>query len=188
MKLDHILQWKLLSGSHGFPGPAGGTCINEAAIVAAGFPYKAVSTAADCPPCFSPVLSAYLIRLNDGMPDRERQRLLPFVMRLSGSRDTDATEIERARFIAVETVRRMLPAALKAHFPEHATACAAVEVGSTKEHAAYAAYAADAAANAAAYAAAYAAADAAYAANAAANAERKWQGEHLREMLNLYDA
>jgi hypothetical protein len=34
---ETILNWKLLDGSHDFPGPDGGTCINEAAIVAAGF-------------------------------------------------------------------------------------------------------------------------------------------------------
>ena len=48
--------------------------------------------------------------------------------------------------------------------------------------------AAYAAANAAAFAAANAANAAADAAADAANAERKWQVEHLREMLNLYDA
>ena len=36
-EFDHILNWKLLGGSHVFPGTDGGTCINEAAIVAAGF-------------------------------------------------------------------------------------------------------------------------------------------------------
>ena len=35
---DHILNWKLKAGSHPFPGKDGGTCIDEAAIVAAGFP------------------------------------------------------------------------------------------------------------------------------------------------------
>ena len=40
---DHILNWKLLRGSHDFPGKDGGTCINEAAIVAAGFNYQARS-------------------------------------------------------------------------------------------------------------------------------------------------
>ena len=30
---EHILNWKLLRGSHEFPGKDGGTCINEAAIV-----------------------------------------------------------------------------------------------------------------------------------------------------------
>jgi hypothetical protein len=37
---DTILNWKLKRGSHTFPGPDGGTCINEAAVVAAGFPYR----------------------------------------------------------------------------------------------------------------------------------------------------
>jgi hypothetical protein len=36
---DNILNWKLKQGSHTFPGKDGGTCINEAAVVAAGFPY-----------------------------------------------------------------------------------------------------------------------------------------------------
>ncbi|MDF2974386.1 MAG: hypothetical protein K0R61_4836 [Microvirga sp.] len=42
-QFDHILNWKLKEGSHPFPGKDGGTCINEAAIVAAGFPYQRVS-------------------------------------------------------------------------------------------------------------------------------------------------
>ena len=39
---DHILNWKLHYGSHPFPGKDGGACINEAAIVAAGFEYQPV--------------------------------------------------------------------------------------------------------------------------------------------------
>ena len=34
--LHSLLDWKLLRGSHDWPGSDGGTCINEAAIVAAG--------------------------------------------------------------------------------------------------------------------------------------------------------
>jgi hypothetical protein len=34
---SHILNWKLKAGSHPFPGVSGGTCINEAAFVAAGW-------------------------------------------------------------------------------------------------------------------------------------------------------
>ena len=41
---NHILNWKLLRGSHDFPGKDGGTCINEAAIVATGFEYRRVRT------------------------------------------------------------------------------------------------------------------------------------------------
>jgi hypothetical protein len=40
---DHILNWTLKMGSHQFPGPDGGTCINEAALVAMGFEYRPIS-------------------------------------------------------------------------------------------------------------------------------------------------
>ena len=39
---DHILNWKLKAGSHPFPGRDGGTCINEAALIAAGFEYRPI--------------------------------------------------------------------------------------------------------------------------------------------------
>lgn len=44
-----MLDWTLLKGSHDFPGPDGGTCINEAAIIAAGFEYRPVRSWSDCP-------------------------------------------------------------------------------------------------------------------------------------------
>src|SRR4051812_44605006 len=50
---DHILNWTLKVGSHPFPGPDGGTCINEAAIIAAGFPYQPVKSVENMPECFS---------------------------------------------------------------------------------------------------------------------------------------
>src|SRR5215207_91857 len=46
---DHILNWKLKEGSHPFPGKDGGTCINEAALVAAGFEYRPVRSVEDMP-------------------------------------------------------------------------------------------------------------------------------------------
>jgi hypothetical protein len=95
-KLKKLLKWKLLSGSHAFPGPDGGTCINEAAIVVAGFPYKKVGAWTDCPPCFSPVLSGFLIALNDTLYTEPRQELTRYVLRLSGSADKTEIEIERA--------------------------------------------------------------------------------------------
>ncbi len=45
---DHLLNWTLQKGSHQFPGPDGGTCINEAAVVAAGFPYRRVGQWTAC--------------------------------------------------------------------------------------------------------------------------------------------
>jgi hypothetical protein len=120
MDLSQFLQWQLLKGSHEFPGPDGGTCLNEAAVVAAGFKYRAVEKAQDCPLCFSRVIAAYAIRLNDLMPDDLRQDLLmPFVMRLADTADTNAKEFERAQYIVAQIVERILPLALRIAEPGH---------------------------------------------------------------------
>jgi hypothetical protein len=94
----HILNWKLKQGSHVFPGKDGGTCINEAAIVAAGFPYRPVRTVDDMPGCFSRPICRLALHLNDGATDEERQLLLSFVTRLACA-DTPEVEGKRQRFI-----------------------------------------------------------------------------------------
>jgi len=114
-EFSHILNWKLLYGSHDFPGPDGGTCINEAAIVAAGFGYQRVGHARELPSCFCPVIGEFSVWLNDSIIDSElRMRLLlPFVARLAGAKGTardEAARIEalRAHLIAMtpQTQRR----------------------------------------------------------------------------------
>ncbi len=95
----HILDWKLKRGSHAFPGQDGGTCINEAAIVAAGFPYQPVRSVRDMPDCFSRPICALAMQLNDDAGDEERQLLLPFVTRLACA-DTPEVEQEREAYIA----------------------------------------------------------------------------------------
>ena len=95
---DTILNWKLKRGSHPFPGPDGGTCINEAAIVAAGFPYQAVMSVESMPDCFSRPICRLAIRLNDWATDKQRQQLLPFVVRLACA-DTAEVESEREAYI-----------------------------------------------------------------------------------------
>jgi len=122
---ETILNWRLLAGSHPFPGPDGGTCINEAAIVAAGLPYRAIRSSTDCPPCFSRPIAAYALGLNDAMPDAVRTQLLAFVLRLSGSADTPEIEAARTRRLALESVRRILaPLCALAGMAEDAEACA----------------------------------------------------------------
>ncbi|MFD0934470.1 hypothetical protein ACFQ12_04640, partial [Methylobacterium trifolii] len=122
---DHILNWRLLPGSHPFPGPDGGTCIDEAALVAAGLPYRAIRASADCPPCFSRPLSAYALGLNDAMPDAERPRLMAFVLRLSGSADRSGIEAKRTRHLALASIRRILaPLCAAAGLPDLAERCA----------------------------------------------------------------
>ena len=81
-EFNTILNWKLKVGSHRFPGPDGGTCINEAAIVAAGFPYQPVRFIGSMPACFSRPICRLAMDLNDMVTDEQRQQLLPFVTRL----------------------------------------------------------------------------------------------------------
>jgi len=77
---DHILNWKLQPGSHPFPGKDGGTCINEAAIVAAGFEYQPVRRVEDMPDCFSRPICK-LAPVDGGLLDR---MLSQRVARLAG--------------------------------------------------------------------------------------------------------
>src|SRR4051795_9434735 len=63
-QFDHILNWTLKPGSHPFPGPDWGTCINEAALVAAGFAYKPVRSVDEMPACFSRPICRLAMRLN----------------------------------------------------------------------------------------------------------------------------
>jgi hypothetical protein len=126
---EQILNWNLLIGSHPFPGPDGGTCVNEAAVVVAGLEYRSIRGVNDCPPCFSHPISEYAIRLNDCMPDDLRQELLrPFVVRLAGTADTLEVERERADTMAIRTVSDILPTVLRLYELEsHALRCEAVK-------------------------------------------------------------
>src|SRR5712691_10354961 len=115
-----MLEWRLLRGSHEFPGPDGGTCINEAAIVAAGYPYRAVYCVKDLPASFSRPISMLALCLNDTLEDELRQELLmPFVARLGGSADTPAIEMLRAELMLERTVAEiMAPALVRVGFGE----------------------------------------------------------------------
>jgi hypothetical protein len=95
---DHLLNWKLKRGSHRFPGEDGGTCINEAALVAAGFEHTSIHAAGDMPACFSRPICQLAMYLNDNSTDAQRQRLLPYVTRLACA-DTPEVEELRAAYI-----------------------------------------------------------------------------------------
>src|SRR4051794_11536602 len=103
---DHILHWRLKAGSHPFPGKDGGTCINEAALVAAGFAYRPVRSVENMPLCFSRPICRLAMQLNDEASETERQRLLPFVTRLACA-DTAAVERQREAYIALHSTRRL---------------------------------------------------------------------------------
>jgi hypothetical protein len=99
---DHALNWKLKQGSHPFPGKDGGTCINEAALVAAGFEYKPIRTVESMPACFSRPICRLAMMLNDQVGDESRQCLLPYVTRLACA-DTPEIEARRAAYIDKHT-------------------------------------------------------------------------------------
>jgi hypothetical protein len=103
---NHILDWKLKRGSHVFPGKDGGTCINEAAVVAAGFPYQPVRAVETMPACFSRPICRLAMLLNDEASDEERQLLLPFVTLLACA-DTKKIEWAREVYIAQHLRHRM---------------------------------------------------------------------------------
>lgn len=113
--LQKTLNWKLQAGSHEFPGDDGGTCINEAAVVAAGFEYRPVNSVGDLPKCFSWTISQFALELNDTMPAGLRQELLlPFVLRLANSADTMELEVQRTAFMVRAVVERDLVPVQKA--------------------------------------------------------------------------
>src|SRR3954452_23342158 len=99
---DQILNWKLKEGSHRFPGKDGGTCINEGALVAAGFEYRPIRGVEELPECFSRPICRLAMQLNDTASDAQRQRLLPFVTRLACA-DTTEIECKRAAYIGSQT-------------------------------------------------------------------------------------
>src|SRR5262249_42436162 len=123
-----MLDWKLLRGSHEFPGPDGGTCINEAAIVAAGYPYRAVYCVKDLPASFSRPIAMLALCLNDTLEDDLRQELLmPFVTRLAGSADSPKPGMTRAELTLQRTVSEILaPALTRAGLADVAERCRAV--------------------------------------------------------------
>jgi len=109
-----MLEWKLLRGSHQFPGPHGGTCVNEAAIIAAGYPYRPVYCVKDMPAGFSRPIAMLALCLNDTLEDELRQELLmPFVTRLGGTTDVAKVEMARAELMLLRTVAEIMAPALE---------------------------------------------------------------------------
>ncbi|MEW9615214.1 hypothetical protein AB3G45_15425 [Shinella sp. S4-D37] len=96
----------LTAGRHALP--AEGLCAMELTALLAG------ETHSDNPRCASPMLAAYVRRLNDNMPDDERQRLALVAPRLIGTAGSEAEEVERAVSLAWHAIRVLAPAALRA--------------------------------------------------------------------------
>jgi hypothetical protein len=108
MAMGIQLRWNLQAGSHDYPAGSG-VCATELAVLVAGFEYRPVVDPKDAPDCFSRTIVSPTMILNDAMPHNLRQKLLtPFVTRLAYTADTSEVEAQRARFMAVEFVRRII--------------------------------------------------------------------------------
>ena len=100
MNIESIWRYDLRRGSTDHP--ANGACLFDAGM------WLVYGRIGDNPPCSCPVIREYAIALNDRMPDAERQRLKPFILRVVGNRDREA-EPARRRYIHLETARRVVP-------------------------------------------------------------------------------
>jgi len=184
MNLNDLTIFNLKAGAH--KKAEQGLCLMEAVAWMEGEKHS------DAPQCACPVIGAFARRINDSLPDAWRQKLVPFIPRLVGTRSKEH-EQQRAEYLAWQAIRVFAPIALDAaKLPVWAEKLRAFKGTLVEAHllaiearkaAAYAAAsaAADAAADAAAYAAsaaaayaaAYAAASAAARAIAAADAKEK---------------
>ena len=97
---QQLANFRLARGSHKQPNKGGNICVNEAAVIAAGFQYREIKDVSCLPDCFSRPMSEYAIYLNDFMMHRVRNELLvPFITRLPGTSDAPWVEEERGRLI-----------------------------------------------------------------------------------------
>jgi hypothetical protein len=91
------------------PAEAKKLSIVEAAVGAAGYPYRKITSAYDCPPSFSRTLANFAIGLEQFAPEDVKQKYLaPLAVRLDNTADRDEIEGARSRFIAIETFRRIV--------------------------------------------------------------------------------
>ena len=95
---------KLEAGGH---EPDSKYCLMEAVAFVNGDPWT------DHPECACPVLSAYGRAWNDAMPDEQRQRLIPYIPLLIGTRSNLEVEQQRAFILADLAVRVIAPIALR---------------------------------------------------------------------------
>ena len=144
MNITDILKpIKLLKGSHPNTGETGSGCLMNVVSYLNGD-----QEITDRPACACPVVIPIAIWLNDYMRDDERQQLLPYVERISGSRTND---------VDVLTARALVAARFEDVCAKSATKHAAVSAKYAAKYAKSAKYAAQYARHAAESAAKHAA-------------------------------
>ncbi len=98
---------KLQAGAHP-DANVGEWCVMEAVAWAAGEPWT------DRPQCVSPVIGAYLRRLNDDLDDDGRQELVPYIFKVIGTNTGPEDEERRRWLVANWMLQHHLPAWLDA--------------------------------------------------------------------------
>ena len=169
--------------------PAEGTC----AMAAIAWLTEGRHT--DAPECACPLITRFVIAANDAMDDTARQRFIPYLHRIAGSRSA-AHEAARLRIMWLAAVRVFAPRALDAAgLRQHAARLRALPDGVTPNEARAAAWAAEAAAAraeartaAAAEAAAWAAEEEAAAAAARAEARAAAWDDYFRVLEDVLNA
>ena len=106
-RIEQLAAMSLSSGSHA--SFEHGACAMELVSWIAGEPWS------DSPSCACPVLTAFVVSWNDGLPTDDRDRLLkPLIPSLVGTRSTKAVEQRRATMAADWLIRVHTPAWLRA--------------------------------------------------------------------------
>ncbi|MGE0349842.1 hypothetical protein, partial [Hydrogenophaga sp.] len=107
-RLERIQQFPLRSGSH-VPNEDINACVMEAVAYVAGEEWS------DAPQCACPVITAFMVSWNDGLPtDADRDRLLkPLIPLIVGTRSTPDVEMRRSTMAADWLIRTYTPAWLR---------------------------------------------------------------------------
>jgi hypothetical protein len=105
IEIETLWKYDLRRGNTDHPG--NGACLYDAAK------WISYGEIGDDPPCACPVIRAYAIGLNDMLPDDQRQRLKPFILRVAHNRDPES-EPARAEYLIRRAVGAILPIALEA--------------------------------------------------------------------------
>ena len=103
----NIITWPYILRAGHSNDPSQGACAMDAVN------WLAHGKHGDQPECACPVIAAYVVRGNDAMPHDVRQRLLPYLHRIAGSR-SEEHEAARLRIAVLDAVRVFAPSALDA--------------------------------------------------------------------------
>jgi hypothetical protein len=106
MSMRMLTTWPYTLRRGHTPNPADGACAMDA------INWLVHGRHGDTPQCVSPVLVGYVTEGNDGMPDDVRQRLLPYLHRIAGSR-SEEHESKRNRILQLAALRIFAPLALE---------------------------------------------------------------------------